>query len=64
MDEVADGPDDSKISDEEIDASFGFFDPSDKDFHSLNELLKQQFKDIEELTVPELTETIIRQAGS
>lgn len=48
---------------EEIEAHFEFFDPSEKDFHAVSELLRQQFKDIIPLDIAGLTDTIIKQVG-
>ena len=49
-------------SEKEIEAVFAFFDPSEKDWPFLRELLYQHYKDIKDLNLDELTDVIIRQA--
>ena len=56
--------DDTEDMTEEIEAAFGFFDPSEKDFDSLCELLRQQFRDITLLDISGLADTIIKQVNT
>lgn len=55
-------PDKKEISETEIEATFEFFDPSEKDRPSLVELLRQQFRDVIDFDVQELASTLIEQA--